>query len=315
MLQYFYGQQAEQFSFYRVPKLLFTDRKFSKISMEAKFLYGILLDRMNLSAKNGWFDEKGRVYIIFPVNEVMEALDCGKQKAARLLEELETKGDLIERVRQGLGKPNLIYVKNFFTPESNFLKFENHTSGGSKIEPAEVPKSAPNNINQNNTENSNTNLSFPSVENENEPESEASLQSEYSYNSNSEDEPVYEENRKHSEYRSYFWDWLEFDQLIEKYDMQEDLLYEILEIMVDVVCSKRKTIRVSGDDKPIDVVRSQFMKITREHIEFIMHCMKENTSKIKNMKQYLLATIYNAPLTMGNYYSSLAQYHMSTGQF
>ena len=166
-----------------------------------------------------------------------------------------------------------------------------------------------------NTENSNTNLSFPSVENENEPESEASLQSEYSYNSNSEDEPVYEENRKHSEYRSYFWDWLEFDQLIEKYDMQEDLLYEILEIMVDVVCSKRKTIRVSGDDKPIEVVRSQFMKITREHIEFIMHCMKENTSKIKNMKQYLLATIYNAPLTMGNYYSSLAQYHISTGQF
>ena len=315
MLQYFYGQQAEQFSFYRVPKLLFTDRKFSKISMEAKFLYGILLDRMNLSAKNGWFDEKGRVYIIFPVNEVMEALDCGKQKAARLLEELETKGDLIERVRQGLGKPNLIYVKNFFTPESNFLKFENHTSGGSKIEPAEVPKSAPNNINQNNTENSNTNLSFPSVENENEPESEASLQSEYSYDSNSETEPVYEENRKHSEYRSYFWDWLEFDQLIEKYDMQEDLLYEILEIMVDVVCSKRKTIRVSGDDKPTEVVRSQFMKITREHIEFIMHCMKENTSKIKNMKQYLLATIYNAPLTMGNYYSSLAQYHMSTGQF
>ena len=313
MLQYFYGQQAEQFSFYRVPKLLFTDRKFSKISMEAKFLYGILLDRMNLSAKNGWFDEKGRVYIIFPVNEVMEALDCGKQKAARLLEELETKGDLIERVRQGLGKPNLIYVKNFFTPESNFLKFENHTSEGSKIEPAEVPKSAPNNINQNNTENSNTNLSFPSVENENEPESEASLQSEYSYDS--ETKPVYEENRKHSEYRSYFWDWLEFDQLIEKYDMQEDLLYEILEIMVDVVCSKRKTIRVSGDDKPIEVVRSQFMKITREHIEFIMHCMKENTSKIKNMKQYLLATIYNAPLTMGNYYSSLAQYHMSTGQF
>lgn len=313
MLQYFYGQQADQFSFYRVPKLLFTNKRFAKIDIEAKFLYGILLDRMSLSAKNGWFDEKGRVYIIFPVNEVMEALDCGKQKAARLLEELETKGDLIERVRQGLGKPNLIYVKNFFTPESNFLKFENHTSGGSKIEPAEVPKSAPNNINQNNTENSNINLSFPSVENENEPESETSLQSEYS--SNSETEPVYEENRKHSEYRSYFWDWLEFDQLIEKYDMQEDLLYEILEIMVDVVCSKRKTIRVSGDDKPIEVVRSQFMKITREHIEFIMHCMKENTSKIKNMKQYLLATIYNAPLTMGNYYSSLAQYHMSTGQF
>ena len=315
MLQYFYGQQAEQFSFYRVPKLLFTNKRFAKIGIEAKFLYGILLDRMSLSAKNGWFDEKGRVYIIFTINEIMEAFDCAKQKAIKLLDELEKKGNLIERVRQGLGKPNLIYVKNFFTPEPNFNSFENHTQCGMKKEHEEVPKSNRNNTNQNNTENSNTNLSFPSVENENEPESEASLQSEYSYNSNSEDEPVYEENRKHSEYRSYFWDWLEFDQLIEKYDMQEDLLYEILEIMVDVVCSKRKTIRVSGDDKPIDVVRSQFMKITREHIEFIMHCMKENTSKIKNMKQYLLATIYNAPLTMGNYYSSLAQYHMSTGQF
>lgn len=315
MLQYFYGQQAEQFSFYRVPKLLFTNKRFAKIGIEAKFLYGILLDRMSLSAKNGWFDEKGRVYIIFTINEIMEAFDCAKQKAIKLLDELEKKGNLIERVRQGLGKPNLIYVKNFFTSEPNFNSFENQTQCGMKKEHEEVPKSNRNNINQNNTENSNTNLSFPSVENENEPESETSLQSEYSYDSNSETEPVYEENRKHSEYRSYFWDWLEFDQLIEKYDMQEDLLYEILEIMVDVVCSKRKTIRVSGDDKPIDVVRSQFMKITREHIEFIMHCMKENTSKIKNMKQYLLATIYNAPLTMGNYYSSLAQYHMSTGQF
>lgn len=313
MLQYFYGQQAEQFSFYRVPKLLFTNKRFAKIGIEAKFLYGILLDRMSLSAKNGWFDEKGRVYIIFTINEIMESFDCAKQKAIKLLDELEKKGNLIERVRQGLGKPNLIYVKNFFTPEPNFNSFENHTQCGMKKEHEEVPKSNRNNTNQNNTENSNTNLSFPSVENENEPESEASLQSEYSYDS--ETKPVYEENRKHSEYRSYFWDWLEFDQLIEKYDMQEDLLYEILEIMVDVVCSKRKTIRVSGDDKPIDVVRSQFMKITREHIEFIMHCMKENTSKIKNMKQYLLATIYNAPLTMGNYYSSLAQYHMSTGQF
>ena len=99
MLQYFYGQQAEQFSFYIVPKLLFTDRKFSKISMEAKFLYGILLDSMNLSAKNDWFDEKGRVYIIFTINEIMEAFACAKQKAIKLLDELEKKGNLIERVR------------------------------------------------------------------------------------------------------------------------------------------------------------------------------------------------------------------------
>ena len=113
MLQYFYGQQSEQFSFYRIPKLLVKDRKFAKISMEAKFLYGILLDRMNLSAKNGWLDEKGRVYIVFPTSEIMELLKCSKQKSFKLLGELEKNGNLIERVHQGSGKPNLIYIKNY----------------------------------------------------------------------------------------------------------------------------------------------------------------------------------------------------------
>ena len=113
MLQYFYGQQSEQFSFYRIPKLLVKDRKFAKISMEAKFLYGILLDRMNLSAKNGWLDEKGRVYIIFPTSEIMELLKCSKQKSFKLSGELEKNSNLIERVHQGSGKPNLIYIKNY----------------------------------------------------------------------------------------------------------------------------------------------------------------------------------------------------------
>ena len=110
---YFYGQQAEQFSFYRIPKILFTDERFRGISAEAKTLYGILLDRMNLSAKNGWLDGQGRVYIIFTVEEIESALTCGNKKAISLLAELENKAGLIERKRQGLGKPNLIYVKNF----------------------------------------------------------------------------------------------------------------------------------------------------------------------------------------------------------
>ena len=110
MYDYFYGIQAEQFSFYRIPKLLFTHPVFKRMSTEAKTLYGILLDRMNLSAKNNWIDEEGRVYIIFTVDEIMEALGCAEQKAIKLLSELDTKAGLIERKRQGLGKPNLIYV-------------------------------------------------------------------------------------------------------------------------------------------------------------------------------------------------------------
>ena len=110
---YFYGQQAEMFSFYRVPKVLFTDERFWNISTDAKLLYGILLDRMNLSAKNGWMDEAGRVYIIFTIDEIKGSIGCAEKKAVKLLDELERKCGLIERKRQGLGKPNLIYVKNF----------------------------------------------------------------------------------------------------------------------------------------------------------------------------------------------------------
>lgn len=136
-LDYFYGAQADQFAFYRIPKALFTDERFKSISAEAKILYGILLDRMSLSRKNGWLDEQGRVFIIFTLEEVMEAIGCADQKATKLLNELDSKAGLIERKRQGLGKPNLIFVKNFVdnstgsispVQESRIKTRENHDS-------------------------------------------------------------------------------------------------------------------------------------------------------------------------------------------
>ena len=111
--EYFYGVQAEQFSFYRIPKALFTEPNFRELSTDAKVLYGILLDRMSLSLKNQWLDAQNKVYIIFTVEEIMDALNCANQKATRLMVELEKLAGLIERKRQGLGRPNLIYVKNF----------------------------------------------------------------------------------------------------------------------------------------------------------------------------------------------------------
>lgn len=126
---YFYGQQSDLFTFYRVPKVLFTNERFWNISADAKMLYGILLDRMSLSAKNGWIDKNGRVYIIFTIDEAKMALNCAEQKAIKLLSELEKKAGLIERKRQGLGKPNLIYVKNFISAvDSQLLNCENHNS-------------------------------------------------------------------------------------------------------------------------------------------------------------------------------------------
>ena len=111
--EYFYGALAEQFSFYRIPKALFTEPNFRELSTDAKVLYGILLDRMSLSLKNQWLDAQNKVYIIFTVEEIMDALNCANQKATRLMVELEKQAGLIERKRQGLGRPNLIYVKNF----------------------------------------------------------------------------------------------------------------------------------------------------------------------------------------------------------
>lgn len=105
MYDYFYGAEAEQFFFYRIPKVLFTEERFRSVSAEAKVLYGLLLDRMSLSCKNGWLDRAGRVYIIFTIEEVMTALGCADQKAGKLLHELENKCRLIERSGRGWASP------------------------------------------------------------------------------------------------------------------------------------------------------------------------------------------------------------------
>ena len=107
-LDYFYGQSGELFSYFRIPKALFQDHRFRQLSTDARTLYGILLDRMSLSVKNGWLDEQGRVYIIYTVREVQESLCCAEHKAVKLFRELEDT-DLIERKRRGLGRPSLTF--------------------------------------------------------------------------------------------------------------------------------------------------------------------------------------------------------------
>ena len=118
--EYFYNDDSEQYSFYRIPKLLFTEEYFSSLSCEAKVLYGFMLDRMSLSLKNKWFDEQNRAYIIFTIEDVMELLNCKSQKAVKIMKELDAEEGigLIEKIRQGFGKPNIIYVKNFMIKEA-----------------------------------------------------------------------------------------------------------------------------------------------------------------------------------------------------
>ena len=112
--KYYYAEQSEQFTFYRIPKSLFTDERFSELSSDSKVLYGLMLDRMGLSRKNGWIDRLCRVYIYFTLGEVMSSLSCAREKANRLMAELDSRGiGLIETKRQGLGKANIIFVKDF----------------------------------------------------------------------------------------------------------------------------------------------------------------------------------------------------------
>jgi len=156
-LDYFYGQAGELFSFYRIPKALFQEQRFQNLSTDAKTLYGILLDRMSLSVKNGWLDEQNRVFIIFTIEDVKRALCCADNKATKLLRELEKFG-LIERKRRGLGKPSLVYVKNF-SAESSKLIFQNrdfHDSGGFKSASQDPSKSRCNKTKENDTKMSET---------------------------------------------------------------------------------------------------------------------------------------------------------------
>ena len=198
---YFYGQQSDLFTFYRVPKVLFTNERFWNISADAKMLYGILLDRMSLSAKNGWIDKNGRVYIIFTIDEAKMALNCAEQKAIKLLSELEKKAGLIERKRQGLGKPNLIYVKNFISAvDSQLLNCENHNSGTMEITTQELPKSQCNNTDIKNTEFSDTDSIFPSGNG-----------------------GMMDENDRYQEYFDYFSDQLSMDSILMSSHITTDL--------------------------------------------------------------------------------------------
>ena len=290
MTDYFYGGQADLFSFYRLPKALFVDPRFRGISAEAKILYGLLLDRMGLSTKNGWLDDAGRVYIIFTMEEIMTSLYCADNKATKLMKELEGCG-LIERKRRGLGKPNLIYVKNFASDpsEPRDQNRENNDSRAVKTATPEPLKSRGIKNNQNNTDLSDTDPFFSGADAGTESEGK--------------------DNR--ALYQDYFSQELGLDALTEANPEDEDMLREMQELLVDTVCSNRKMIRIAGDDKPHEVVKGQLMKLNSDHIRFVLMCLKENTTQVRNMRQYLLASLYNAPMTMHSSYAARVQHDLN----
>ena len=280
---YFYEDQTQQFAFYRIPKVLFTDARFQGISTEGKVLYGLLLDRVSLSRDNGWIDEEGRVYIIFTLTSIREAMNCSEKSAIKYLSELEEFG-LIERIKQGLGKPALIYVKNFLDQQNLQVKAcKDYRSGTVNVTGQDLYNLQPNNTNNNNTEYSDT-------------------------------YPILSGDEERMGYEAYLREQLEISVLKSRYPYDSDMIDGILELMLDILCSRRKMIRIAGDDKPANVVKGRFMKLNMGHIEYVMDCVRENTTKVRSIKQYLLAALYNAPATMDGYYRAEVNHDMATGK-
>ena len=297
MAKYFYRWEGLRFSFYRTPKALYTDPRYRGMDALAKQLYGLFLDRLDLSLKNGWFDEDGRVYIIYTLKEAMDALGCANQKATKLFSELEKYG-LIERKHQGLCKPNLIYVLDFLDRSEDgnavedFLSthvrsHENHEPGVMDFTCPESWKSHGINTNIINTDKNDTDPILSGWDKDGI------------------------EQRQSCE--DYFREVLEIDLLRRRYVTERETIDGILDLVTDVCCTKRKMVRIAGDDKPAEAVKSRFMKLNAGHIEYIIHCLSNNSAKVRNIKQYLLAALYNAPSTISPYYQSMVKYDMANG--
>lgn len=326
---YFYGNEAEQFTFYRIPKILITSPHFKKISDSAKLLYGLMLDRMSLSIRNGWLDDDNRAYIFFTTNDVMEQMCCGTEKATKMLTELDSeKGiGLIERVKQGQGKPAIIYLKKFYEledtarstklseiesqdfQESKVKTFENRKTRLSEIESQDFRES------KNKTfENRKSGLL--------EIESLEFRKSKCNYNNinntdinNTDINYIYPINQDNYNIQNSDTqteeEWIDrytktvdeiktqidYDYLINH--AERDIVDEVVNIMAEVMTVYRPKYKIEGDFIEYNAVVNKFRQITAQKLEICLLAYSRKIQRIKNPKAYWISTLYNIPLTSG----------------
>ena len=291
--QYFYGDEADMFTFYKIPKILIKDDRFKDLSSDAKILYGLALDRMSLSIKNGWFDEEKRAFIYFSIEDIMDLLNCGKNKAVSSMKELEVIG-LIEKKRQGMGKANVLYVKNFVVIETgsesrkiNFLNPENRDFRIPQNKLQESLNSGSNNTKENNTEMSNT---------------------EFNHVLSLSDRKGGDEMLT---YAALIKKSISYESLLERHPLDSELVEEIYELILETVIGKNESMVIARSEYQMEFVRSRFLKLNSLHIEYVIGCMQTNTTKVKNIKKYLLATLFNASTTMSGYYQVEVNHDMA----
>ena len=286
---YYYGVEAEQFTFVRVPKVLFIDKEhFGGLSNEAKLVYGLLLERMSLSRKNNWIDKHNRVYIIFPVEEIEESLDVGHEKALNLLKELDDQSGigLVKKKRRGLGLPSILYVKNFIVKGEKSTDYI-PTSRSTENEFQEVGKSDSNNIDINNTDMSytyNQSINLPRTGFQNFSPGADGLIDGIDRNT------VEEEVKKQ----------IDYDCLISHPDSSVvQMAEEIKDLMVDVLCGERSVVS-EGKRVSEETAKSAYRKITFDHVQYVMKSLVSYPDKISRIDRFLTASLFNSVYTLTN---------------
>lgn len=307
---YFFGDEAEQFSYFRIPRQLIRSPQFKALSTDAKLLYGMFLDRMGLSLKNGWFDDQGRAYIYYTVDEIREDMNCGNDKALKLLAELDTKKGigLVERVKQGQGKPTKIYVKRFTTgavpPRSSrpsppsppaFPGPSGADLGFSDFQTSDFPTSRPRQ--SRGADLGKTDANYIDL-----------IQTEKSYL----DPSIYPpapggaDGMDRYDPKEDIKRQIDFDILREKYPHED--IESLVELMADLLTSTAPTLRIGGSDLPAERVKARFRQLDSSHIEYVLEALRNTTTQIRNIRAYLLAALYNAPVTIGPYYTAAVRH-------
>lgn len=325
-LKYYYGKEAEQFTFYRLPKALISDPRFKNISNNAKLLYGLMLDRMSLSVRSGWFDDKNRVFIKYALRSIMEDLNCSKMTAVGLSKELQRIGLIDVEQRNGLA--NIIYVKNFVSEDRSegLDRSKNYTckkvghgrddqsekKTGIKARPVqsvdesdkmtgtgiENRQGVVQNLDSSNNDFNNNSFSDKNLIIQSDQDDTNIQRAE---NNKLETIAYMELIRENIDYEIIMNDKKRHDR---------DMYDELYELICDVVCVPRKNIRIAGDDYPYNLVKDKFLKLTSSHLQYVIGCMKNNTTKVTNIKAYLITALYNAPSTINHYYTAEVNHDM-----
>lgn len=289
-------------AFIKAPKSMFKNSRFSS---DAKVVYSLILDRLSLSQKNGWKDENGRTYVIYPISEIALALGCSKPKASKVLSELK---GLIVKKRQGLCKPDIIYVNEnnstesaeidsaeIFDRNSNSETYEephgellneNSVNSGNNIQETQEDKNiAPNNnnINKNNLNNNN-------------------------FNNLSNQINQYDVIDHRNEYIKTIKSNTDYEYLSSNY--RKAIIDDIISVMTNAVCSTKEFIKIGGEEIPAFLVKEKLLKLDSSHIEYVYNCITQNKTRVKNMSAYLLACLYNAGDVISVHYANMVRCDM-----